>query len=262
LGGIFILKFIDVHCHISDEDFNRDRDEVIRRALNSNVIALITSSLTFNDAIRALKISSKYPGFIFVTIGNDPLEFDLSTISKIRDLIIERRYEIVGIGEVGLDYYYAREASLREKQKQLLREWISLAKELDLPLIIHSRSAGKYAIKLLLEEHAENVLMHAYDGRPGWALKATEAGYFFSIPTSVWRSAQKQKLVKFLPLDHLMLETDAPVLSPILGRRNEPVNIIYAAKKISEIKNVDLEQVAEVTTRNAIKFFSLPITIS
>jgi len=253
------LKFVDVHCHIVDENFNRDRDEVIRRALNSNVIAIITSSLTFSEAIKSLKISSRYPGYIFITIGSDPLEFDSTLISRIRDLIIERRFEIVGIGEVGLDYYYARENQLREKQKHFLREWISLAKELDLPLIIHSRSAGKYAVKLLLEERAERVLMHAYDGRSGWALKAVEAGYFFSIPTSIWRSKQKQKLVKSIPLESLMLETDAPVLSPILGRRNEPANIIYAAKKIAEIKNVDLEHVSEVTTKNAIEFFSLPL---
>lgn len=210
--------------------------------------------------MKSLKISSKYPGFIFVTIGNDPLEFDPSTVSRIRDLVVARKSEIVGIGEVGLDYYYARKKSVKEKQKQFFCEWIRLAKELNLPLIVHSRSAGKYAIELLLEERAENVLMHAYDGRPGWALKAVEVGYFFSIPTSVWRSAQKQKLVKFLPLDNLMLETDAPVLSPILGRRNEPANIIYAARKVSEIKNIDLRVVAEVTTKNAIKFFSLPIT--
>lgn len=256
-----MLKFVDVHCHIVDESFNKDRDEVIRRALNSNVISIITSSLTFNEAVKSLKFSLKYRGYIFVTIGSDPLELDIDVVSKIRALIVERRAEIVGLGEVGLDYYFVRDGFLREKQKKFLKEWISLAKELDLPLIIHSRSAGKYAIKLLLEEHAERVLMHAYDGRSGWALKAVEAGYFFSIPTSVWHSVQKQKLVRFLPLDSLMLETDAPVLSPILGRRNEPANIIYAARKIAEIKGIDLGQVSEVTTRNAIKFFSLPITV-
>ncbi|MCS7385985.1 MAG: TatD family hydrolase [archaeon GB-1867-005] len=254
-----VLFFVDVHCHLEDEAFDKDRNEVIRRAYEAGVVAIINSSLDFEGAIKSLRLSLQYPGFIFTTLGWDPTDLDRDLVNKLHSLAREQKYKIVGIGEVGLDYYYVRDHALRELQQDLFREWIALAKELDLPLVIHSRSAGKYALQILFEEGAEKVLMHAYDGRPSWALKAAQAGYYFSIPTSVWRSRQKQKLVRALPLEQLMLETDSPVLSPILGRRNEPANILYAARKVAEIKGVSVEKVAEITTQNAINFFSLKL---
>ncbi len=253
------MNFVDVHCHVEDEVFDKDRSEVLRRAKEAGVLAIITSSLSFKEAIKSLKISHDYSGFIFVSLGWDPTDFNYDSMKRVYNLIREQRFRIVGVGEVGLDYYYVRDPGLRKIQQEYFRNWIHLAQDLDLPIIVHSRSAGKYALQILFEEGAEKVLMHAYDGRISWAVKAAEAGYYFSIPTSVWRSKQKQRLVKALPLEQLMLETDSPVLSPFLGRRNEPANIIYAAKKIAELKSISVNKVADVTTNNAINFFSLNI---
>ena len=254
------ICFIDVHCHIEDELFNEDRDSVLKRAKDSNVCAVISSALSFDDASFLLNFSNKYPRFVFVSLGWDPADLSIIKLfDEYCNFVKEHKNEIVGLGEVGLDFYYIRENVLRETQIKLFRRWIQFSKDLNLPLIVHSRSAGKYAVKILMEEDAERVVLHAYDGRPGWALKGVEHGYFFSIPTSVWHSIQKQKLVRLIPLDNMLLETDSPVLSPFKGRRNEPANIIYAARKIAEIKKITVEKVAEITTENALSLFNLSL---
>ncbi len=194
---------------------------------------------------------------MYACIGLDPGSLEPEEAEEVRKSIAANKDLIVGIGEVGLDYYWVREESGRERQKRLFREWIELAEKLHLPLVVHSRSAGKYAIRILLESGFRRVLMHAYDGRVGWAMKAAEEGVHFSIPTSVWHSRQKQKLAKTLPLECLVVESDAPVLSPIRGERNEPANLVYAVRKIAELKGLSEKKVAITTTENARRLFGL-----
>jgi len=252
------MRLVDAHCHLHDKMFDRDRDDVVERASKSDVVFMITSSLSRTDASKVLEIKTKYPSTVGVCIGSDPLNLNMKDVKRIRAFARKHKNTILGIGEVGLDYYWVRENEHRETQIRLFREWIRFAEELHLPLIVHSRSAGKYAVKILLESRFKRILMHAYDGRTGWAIKATEEGLRFSIPTSVWYSKQKQKLVKALPLNSLLVETDAPVLSPIRGNRNEPANLIYAIRKIAELKEVSDNEVAETTTRNAEELFQIP----
>jgi len=178
---------------------------------------------------------------------------------KVKAFTRRHRDLIVAVGEVGLDYYLVKNRKLRELQVCLFQGWIELAEELHLPLVVHSRSAGKYAVQILLEKGCRRVLMHAYDGRVGWAVKAAKEGLLFSIPTSIWRSQQKQKLAKALPLDCFMVESDAPVLSPVKGERNEPANLLYAVRKVAELKDASDEEVAAITARNAETFFQLSI---
>ena len=127
--------------------------------------------------------------------------------------------------------------------------------ELDLPLNIHSRSAGRHVVSLLLEKGAQKVHLHAFDGKASAALPAVEAGYYFSVPPSIVRSRQKQKLVKQIPLSCLMVETDSPVLGPESGQRNEPANIIYSIKTIAEIKGVDEEKIWEKVFENTVRLY-------
>jgi TatD DNase family protein len=251
------MRLVDSHCHLQDEEFDEDREQVVQRARVAGVTSIITSSLSHADASKVLENAEKYRGYVQACIGLDPANLDPGEVEKVREFIRVHKNEIAGVGEVGLDYYWVRENRPRGLQIRLFREWIWLAEELRLPLIVHSRSAGKYAVQILLESDFTRVLMHAYDGRVGWAIKAAEEGLRFSIPTSVWHSEQKQKLVKMLPLDSLLVETDAPVLSPIRGERNEPANVIYAVKKIAELKDVSEAEVAETTTKNANSLFQL-----
>lgn len=251
------MRLVDAHCHLQDEEFDKDRDYVVKRARERGVISIVTSSLNSLDASKALAIGRNYPDYVYVCIGSSPSNLDLKETSDLMSIIKRHRSGIVGVGEVGLDYYWVRDNQYRELQRNLFKEWLGFAEELRLPLIVHSRSAGKYAVKILLETEFRQVLMHAFDGRIGWAVKAAREGVYFSIPTSVWHSRQKQKLVKGLPLDSLLVESDAPVLSPIKEERNEPANLVYAVRKIAEMKGVSEDEVAEITTMNARKFFNL-----
>ena len=255
-----MLKLVDSHCHIEDEEFDKDREKVILKAKRSGVIAVITSSLSYKDVLKSLKICNKYNEYIYLTVGFDPTIINEEESNRIQNLArkLASKGRIIGLGEVGLDYYWVKGED-REIQKRIFISWIELAEKLKLPLVVHSRSAGKYAIQLLLEYGYDRILMHAFDGRSSWALKGANAGFKFSIPTSVWYSRQKQKLVKALPLECMLVESDSPVLSPVKGERNEPSNLIYAVKKIAEIKNLSIEEVAEITTENAVKFFYLEV---
>jgi TatD DNase family protein len=148
-----------------------------------------------------------------------------------------------------------KEEKDRELQREIFKRFIGLAAEVDLPLNVHSRSAGRQAIDLLLGSGAARVQLHAFDGRASTALPAVEAGFFFSIPPSVVRSRQKQKLVKRLPLACLLVETDSPVLGPEPGSRNEPANLPLALRAVAEIKALPEEAVAEAVTANAARLY-------
>jgi TatD DNase family protein len=170
-------------------------------------------------------------------------------------LIRRERERHVAIGEVGLDYWVVQGEAERELQREIFARFIDLSRELALPLNVHSRSAGRHAVGLLLERSARKVQLHAFDGKASAALPAVEAGYLFSIPPSVVRSQQKQNLVRRLPLSSLLVETDSPVLGPIPEGRNEPANITFAVDAIAAIKKVSTEEVLEVISRNALRLF-------
>ncbi|MCS7368296.1 MAG: TatD family hydrolase [archaeon GBS-70-058] len=251
------MKFVDVHCHIMDDCFDNDREEVLIRAKRSNVIAIISSAFSIDEAIKTIKLMNSHKNFLFLTCGWDPTNFDIDALMEYQRFIIDNLNAIIGIGEVGLDYYYIRDPSLRNMQKEIFISWINFAKKVNLPIIVHSRNAGDDAIELLISEGAKRVILHAFDGRISWAKKAVENGFFFSIPPSIVRSSQKQQLVRNIPLEFIMLESDAPVLSPYVNQRNEPANLIYAAKMVSELKNINIEVVSDVTTYNAVSFFNI-----
>ncbi|MCS7098509.1 MAG: TatD family hydrolase [Candidatus Methanomethyliaceae archaeon] len=242
---------IDVHAHLTE--FN-DILEVIRRAKEAGLEHIIISIIDPSEINRAKEIISLDPKFLHLTIGFDPTNLSEEEFSKF-ELLIEKE-SIVGIGEVGLDYYYIRDETQRSIQEKLFRRSIRLALKRNLPIIVHSRSAGRRALEILYSEGADRVIMHAFDGKSGHANEAVKRGYYFSIPTSVVHSQQKQKLVRALPIESMVLETDSPVLSPIRGTRNEPANLIYALKKVAEIKGISEEEVNRITTYNAKKIFN------
>ncbi len=252
-----VMRLVDAHCHLQDEEFDQDRDYVVERARESGIISIVTSSLNILDASKAIAVSKKYPKYVYVCIGSNPSNLDPKETRDLMSFIKTHKSDIVGVGEVGLDYYWVSENRYREIQRNFFREGIGFAEELGLPLIVHSRSAGKYAVQILLETEFRWVLMHAFDGRVGWAIKAAQEGVYFSIPTSVWHSKQKQKLVKALSLGSLLVESDAPVLSPFKKERNESANLVYTVRKIAQLKGVSIDEVAEITTENARKLFKL-----
>jgi len=240
---------VDTHTHLCDPLFDKDREDVIKRARAVGVSAIVVVSETLSDVLRNLELATSYP-LLWPAGGLYPTHLDLSEAKQVSSLIRKERHRFFAIGEVGLDYWIVKQESEREIQHEIFNKFIDLSLELNLPLNIHSRSAGRHAIEILLERRARKVQLHAFDGKASSALPGAEEGFFFSIPPSVIRSPQKQKLVKRLPLSTLLVETDSPVLGPLHNERNEPSNIMISVNAISEIKNVSKEEVLETVFNN------------
>lgn len=249
------MGLTDTHVHLCDADFDADRDAVIERAQSAGVDTILAVSETMEDVEKNVLLAAAYPGIVRPCAGVHPECASLEEAQRVVRWIRRHRDEIAAIGEVGLDHWKAREEADRDVQREVLAEFIDLSLELDLPLNVHSRSAGAKTIALLLERGAERVQLHAFDGRASKALPAVEAGYFFSIPPSVVRSPQKQKLVRRLPLDCLLLETDSPVLGPTRDERNEPANATLALAAIAEIKKLSEDDVRRAVRENTQRLY-------
>jgi TatD DNase family protein len=247
-------KLVDVHAHICDPCFDRDRDQILERAGKAGVEAIIAVGENLEDARKNLELAKRHPA-LKPAAGLYPTYLDLNLAHKMADFIRQQCSRLAAIGEVGLDYWAVKQEAEKERQREIFKLFVELAKELDLPLNVHSRSAGHQTIDLLLESGPVKVQMHAFDGKAAAAMPAVEAGYFFSIPPSVVRSRQKQKLVKRLPLSCLLAETDSPVLGPSPEERNEPANIWQSVKAIAELKNIHEEEVIAALLENTERLY-------
>jgi TatD DNase family protein len=253
-GGVIFNSLIDTHAHLCAPEFTHDLGAVLSRARTMGVAAVVAVGETPADADRNLELSRRH-SMIRPAAGLYPTVLELGQAEALHRFIRENRQELAAIGEVGLDYWAVQEEKGREMQQEIFKGFIALAGEMDLPLNVHSRSAGRAAIDLLLKSDAVRVQLHAFDGRASTALPAVEAGYFFSIPPSVVRSRQKQKLVKQLPLTCLLVETDSPVLGPEPAVRNEPANLALAVQAIAEIKSLPIQAVAEAVAANTARLY-------
>jgi len=245
---------IDTHAHICDPAFDDDRNEVLQSAADAGITVVIAVGEDLADARKNIDLAADHP-VLRPAAGLYPTILDQARAAEMHGFIRKERAGLVAVGEVGLDFWIVKEDSDKELQKEIFRGFITLASELDLPLNVHSRSAGRHAVALLLENGATRVQMHAFDGKATAALPAVEAGYFFSIPPSVVRSRQKQKLVKRLPLTCILVETDSPVLGPEPNARNEPANVTVSIKAIAELKNVSEAQVMEAVAENTKRLY-------
>ncbi len=245
---------IDTHTHLCDPVYSTDRAMVLAHARAAGVTHVISVSETLADVIFNLKLAEIHPE-VYVAAGLYPANLDLDEAQQIIEIIDKGADKLIAIGEVGLDYWVVKEEEERAIQRAIFRSFIDLSLSTGLPLNIHSRSAGKVVVELLLEKGAQRVQLHAFDGKASSAMPAVEAGYYFSIPASIVRSKQKQKLVKQLPLNAILLETDSPVLAVDPDARNEPANITIALDAIAEIKNEDPEVVRKVVTENTLQLY-------
>jgi TatD DNase family protein len=245
---------VDVHVHIGDPAFDADRSTVLARAREAGVASMVAVGENLADARRNLHLAQIHP-MIKPAAGLYPSHLSMDQAVEMAAFIRQNCSRLVAIGEVGLDFWIVKEDSQKALQREIFQLFIALAEELDLPLNIHSRSAGRHAVAMLLANNAARVHLHAFDGKVGAAMPAVEAGYFFSIPPSVVRSRQKQKLVKQLPLDCLLVETDSPVLGPDPSRRNEPANLPGVIRSIAQIKNIPMEAVTAAVEENTVRLY-------
>lgn len=246
---------VDTHAHLCNSAFDEDRLEVLERARRAGVGAVVAVGETLSEAEHNLEIAARYPGMVFPAAGLFPTILDLEQAETLAAWIRAQRDRLIAVGEVGLDLWKVQEAADRDLQRQIFGLFIDVAMEVDLPLNIHSRAAGRQTIEMLLERGAARVQLHAFDGRAAKAQPAVEAGYFFSVPPSVVRSAQKQKLVRRLPLSSLLVETDSPVLGPEPEKRNEPANIVVSVRAIAELKELPIPEVAAAVTANTLRLY-------
>ena len=251
------LRLVDAHAHLGDAVFDADRAEVLDRARQAGIKAVVSVGETLADAERNLLLSDEIGEMLRPAAGLYPTILDLDQADELETLIRAHQDRLVAIGEVGLDHWKVQDEAGRETQRQIFAQFIDLSRELDLPLNVHSRSAGMPAIELLLERGAEKVLLHAFDGRAAKAMPALEAGFYFSIPPSVVRSKQKQRLLQRLPLSALLVETDSPVLGPDPDQRNEPANVTVSIQAIAKIKEVREEEVVEAVEANTLALFGI-----
>jgi TatD DNase family protein len=252
---------IDSHSHLEMAEFRRDLKEVIQRAKASGVEYIFTVGTEKEDWNRALEIAHSHPS-VYAILGVHPhnaREIDEETYSTLRKLCTDDK--VRAYGEIGLDFY--RNRSPRDVQIERFREQIQLAKELCLPIVVHDREAHKETLEILKSEKAEEDggIIHCFSGDYEMAKECIEMGFYISIPgTITFKNAGGfQEIIERLPLQSLLIETDAPFLAPVpfRGKRNEPSYVRYTAQKVAEIKNVSFEKVAEVTTENALRVYRL-----
>ncbi|MGD8703216.1 MAG: TatD family hydrolase [Desulfosarcina sp.] len=248
------FRLVDSHAHICDPGFDDDRPDVLARAQRAGVEAIVAVGETLADARKNVALAHAYP-ILKAAAGLYPTILDHDQADELVAFIRQHRSRLVAIGEVGLDYWKAKDDSQKAVQREIFKRFIDLSLELNLPLNVHSRSAGRHAVALLLECGARRVQMHAYDGKAASVLPAVEAGFYFSVPPSISRSRQKQKLIKQLPLACLLVETDSPVLGPDPQARNEPSNLCLSIQAIAQIKALHPQAVTEAVAENAFHLY-------
>ena len=253
--------FIDTHVHLNADQYDEDLKEVIDRALENNVTKMIVIGFDRKTIERAMELAEKHD-FIYAVVGWHPVDAidctpeDLQWIEE-----LSAHPKVVGIGETGLDYHWDK--SPKEVQQDIFRKQIQLAKKVQLPIIIHNRDATEDVLRILKEEHAEEIggVMHCFSGSVETARESIAMNFMISLGGPVtFKNAKKPKEVaELISLEHLMIETDAPYLAPhpYRGKRNEPSYVPLVAEEIARLKGMTVEEVAEKTTRNAEQFFKL-----
>jgi TatD DNase family protein len=251
--------YIDTHCHLDFPEFDSDRDEVIRRAQEAGIEAVVNIGSSLQASRKSLELASRHD-FIYAAIGIHPHEadrFDKEQENELAALL--KQEKAVAVGEIGLDYF--KNYSQGPNQRKLFRALLKLAKEADLPLVIHSRNAQADTLAILKEESVGRAVVHCFSGGEDFLKECLALGFFISFTCNITyrNAADLRNLVKMTPLDRLMLETDAPFLAPepLRGKRNEPLHVRTLAEEISRIKEIPLDEVAEATTKNAKGFFRL-----
>lgn len=262
------MEVSDTHCHLDFDLFDNDRDEVLERARDVGIIRMLNPGIDLKTSRSAIQLADIYPE-VYAAVGMHPNEAK-SCSKETLDLLRSsaQHPKVVAIGEIGLDYY--RNFTPIDLQIKIFREQLSLAAELGLPVVIHNRKATNDMLNILESWHREVSavesalgvqpgVLHSFSGDILDASRAVALGFKIGItgPVTFKNSKQLHDVVSAISLEHILIETDAPFLAPHphRGQRNEPAHVIHIAQTIARLKNVSLNAVAEMTTRNAVALF-------
>jgi len=254
--------YFESHAHYDDEAYESDRHETLLKIKKAGVDYVINAGADLLSSEKGIQLAKQYD-FLYTAVGVHP-----HCVNDLKDQDIERLRQmaqepkVAAIGEIGLDYYY--ENSPRDLQKQWFEKQIVLAKSTNLPIIVHSRDAAQDTFQIL-QFHYKTLpkggVIHCYSGSLEMARQYVEMGFYIGIGgVLTFKNARKLvEVVEHIPLTYLLIETDAPYLTPVphRGKRNDSTNLVYIAKAIADIKNLTLEEVADQTAHNGKKLFSL-----
>lgn len=270
------MTLTDTHCHLDFEKFDADRHEVLERARQAGLTRILVPGLDLASSLRVVKLAESVP-MLYAAVGfhpTDTLKWREDSLPALEALA--RNPKVVAIGEIGLDYYW--DAAPHDLQQRVLVEQLNLAARTELPVVIHLREAGDAeegecvrALLKILEEWAARLrvdvnplaqrpgVLHSFSGNRQSAEKALDLGFYIGItgPVTYKNAETKRQVVSALPLDRILIETDAPFLAPVprRGRRNEPAFVAHIADKIGEIHKTDPQEVARITSVNAARLF-------
>lgn len=252
---------IDSHAHLDDNRFKRDRKEIINSLEDHGVELVINNGADLQSSIEAVKLAEEYDN-IYATVGVHPhaaKEMDDSTIEMLR--AFAKRDKVVAIGEIGLDFYY--DNSPRDIQRKWFKRQLELAKELDLPVTIHSRDASQEVFDIIKEAQDGSLrgVMHCYSDSLELAREYVKLGFYISLagPVTFKNARVPKEVAKDIPLDRLLVETDSPYLTPEpnRGKRNEPAYVRYTAGQIAELRGISYEELARATNENTKRLFRI-----
>jgi TatD DNase family protein len=260
MGAAFVL--IDTHCHVQMRQFNTDRESVIASAFSSGIGRLIVPGTDVPTSESAIELAERHPGRIFAGVGTHPHDAEALTPEALSaELALAQRPGVVAIGEIGLDYY--RNLSPQNAQREALVAQLALARDLGLPVILHNRESHADMISLL-RAHGDGVrgVFHCFIGDRAMAKDALDLGFYLSFagPLTYPRNEELRDVSAWAPADRILVETDSPYLAPqsLRGKRNEPRHVAHVARTLAETRGVTDDDIAALTTRNAIALFRLP----
>lgn len=258
-----MIKIIDIHCHLTFEQYDEDREQVIEDA-KKVLKGVVTSGVEPEDSKKALELAEMHEGFVFVTPGLHPIHIAGKTdqeIGEYEEFISENKRRIVGIGEIGLDYHWVRDPLKIKRMKEVLVEFLGLAKELDLPVVLHLRGTGSEAIedglKIVSDEDIRKAVFHCFTGKSQLAEQICEEGYYISLPASIVRSKSMRKVARRVPISHLLTETDAPYLSPTEEERNVPQHVKVVYEEIARQRKIEVREAEAEIERNFERLFGV-----
>ncbi len=251
----------DTHAHLNDSRFKEDREAVINSLKKEKIEYVVNPGADIPSSLSAIELSKKYD-FIYAAVGvhpHDVKDMDEDTMAVLKSL--SQNEKVVAIGEIGLDYYY--DNSPRDLQIKWFEKQVELANEVKLPIIIHDRDAHQDTFDIIKNKKDEAIgcVLHCYSGNVELAREYVKMGCFISIagPVTFKNNKKTQEVVKEIPLEHLLIETDSPYLSPHphRGKRNDPRFVRYVAEKIAMEKGISYEKVCQVTMENGKRFFNI-----
>ncbi len=252
---------IDSHAHLDDRRFDRDRDMIIRKLQDNGIELAINIGADLKTSIASVSLAEKYKN-IYAVVGIHPhsaKEMDDSTIEILRSFA--SREKVVAIGEIGLDFY--RDLSPRDVQRKSFRDQLKLAKEVNLPVVIHSRDADQEVFDTLKQAQDGNLrgVLHCYSGSVELAMEFIKLGFYISLagPVTFNNARVPKEVAKAVPLDKLLIETDSPYLTPepYRGKRNEPIFTKYVAGTIADLRGISYQELAKATNRNTKELFGI-----